>query len=154
MNFLLVLLRNGVNYDSWASSYSKHVRGVGLPIHYVLHNPLFSIISGAQLSHIILSLHLYNNYYDYKKIYINHMAKRQANGATNSLDKKFEIHTDTFVVVTTFNGHLLENTMAIIQQKKGYACSLIKINNFWSCYRRRRKEHSWDRCAYVKQKVQ
>ena len=35
------------------------------------------------------------------------MAKRQANGATNSLDKKFEIDTDTFVVVTNFNGHLL-----------------------------------------------
>ena len=39
--------------------------------------------------------------------YINNMAKRQANGATNSLDKKFEIDTDTFVVVTNFNGHLL-----------------------------------------------
>ena len=35
------------------------------------------------------------------------MAKRQANGATNSLDKKFEIDTDTFVVVTNYNGHLL-----------------------------------------------
>ena len=35
------------------------------------------------------------------------MAKRQINGATNSLDKKFEIDTDTFVVVTNFNGHLL-----------------------------------------------
>ena len=35
------------------------------------------------------------------------MAKRQANGATNSLDKKFEIDTDTFIVVTNFNGHLL-----------------------------------------------
>ena len=35
------------------------------------------------------------------------MAKRQANGATNSLDKKFEIDTDTFVVVTNFNGQLL-----------------------------------------------
>ena len=35
------------------------------------------------------------------------MAKRQVNGATNSLDKKFEIDTDTFVVVTNFNGHLL-----------------------------------------------
>ena len=37
------------------------------------------------------------------------MAKKQANGATNSLDKKFEIDTDTFVVVTNFNGHLLAN---------------------------------------------
>ena len=37
------------------------------------------------------------------------MAKRQANGATNSLDNKFEIDTDTFVVVTNFNGHLLVN---------------------------------------------
>ena len=35
------------------------------------------------------------------------MAKRQVNGATNSRDKKFEIDTDTFVVVTNFNGHLL-----------------------------------------------
>ena len=35
------------------------------------------------------------------------MAKRQANGAINSLDKKFEIDTNTFVVVTNFNGHLL-----------------------------------------------
>ena len=35
------------------------------------------------------------------------MAKRQANDATNSLDKKFEIDADTFVVVTNFNGHLL-----------------------------------------------
>ena len=35
------------------------------------------------------------------------MAKRQFNGATNSIDKKFEIDTDTFVVVTNFNGHLL-----------------------------------------------
>ena len=35
------------------------------------------------------------------------MAKRQVNGATNSLDKKFEIDTDTFVVVTNFNGHPL-----------------------------------------------
>ena len=34
------------------------------------------------------------------------MAKRQATGATNSLDKKFEIDTDTFVVVTNFNGHI------------------------------------------------
>ena len=40
------------------------------------------------------------------KKYINNMAKRQANGATNLLDKKFEIDTDTFVV-TNFNGHLL-----------------------------------------------
>ena len=35
------------------------------------------------------------------------MAKRQANGATNLLDNKFEIDTDTFVVVTNFNGHIL-----------------------------------------------
>ena len=35
------------------------------------------------------------------------MAKRQANRATKSLDKKFEIDTDTFVVVIIFNGHLL-----------------------------------------------
>ena len=35
------------------------------------------------------------------------MAKRQANGATNSLDMMFEIDTDTFVVVINFNGHRL-----------------------------------------------
>ena len=35
------------------------------------------------------------------------MAKRQVNGATNSLDKKLEIEKDTFVVVTNFNGHIL-----------------------------------------------
>ena len=32
------------------------------------------------------------------------MAKRQANGATNSLDKKFEIDTDTFQW-TSFGTH-------------------------------------------------
>ena len=35
------------------------------------------------------------------------MATRQANGETRSLDKKFEIDTDTCVVVLNFNGHLL-----------------------------------------------
>ena len=35
------------------------------------------------------------------------MAKIQTNGATNSLDKKFEINTETCVVVTNFNGHIL-----------------------------------------------
>ena len=35
------------------------------------------------------------------------MEKRQANGETKSLDKKFEIDTDTFVVVSNFNSHLL-----------------------------------------------
>ena len=79
----------------------------GCPINYVLRNAHLCINSGANFSQIILSLHLYKNYYDYKNIYINNMAKRQANGATNSLDKKFEIDTDTFVVVTNFNGHLL-----------------------------------------------
>ena len=34
------------------------------------------------------------------------MVKRQANGETKSLDKKFEIDTETFVVVSNFNGHL------------------------------------------------
>ena len=38
---------------------------------------------------------------------INNMGKRQANGEANSLDMKFEIDTNTFVVVTNFNGHLL-----------------------------------------------
>ena len=31
------------------------------------------------------------------------MAKRQANGATNSLDNKFEIDMDTFIAVINFN---------------------------------------------------
>ena len=35
------------------------------------------------------------------------MTKRQTNGETKSLDKKFEIDTDTFVVVSNVNGHLL-----------------------------------------------
>ena len=37
--------------------------------------------------------------------YIINMAKRQANGATKLLDKKFEIDTETFVVVSNCNGH-------------------------------------------------
>ena len=74
-----------------------------MPINYVLRNPIFSINSGAQFSHITPSL---QELLRLQK-YINNMAKRQANGATNSLDKKFEIDTDTFVVVTNFNGHLL-----------------------------------------------
>ena len=73
-----------------------------MPIDYVLRNPHFIINSGAQFSHITPSLLRLQKY-------INNMAKRQANGATNSLDKKFEIDTDTFVVVTNFNGHLLEH---------------------------------------------
>ena len=40
------------------------------------------------------------------------MAKRQANDATNSLDKKFEIDADIFWYTS-------ENTMAIIQQNEG-----------------------------------
>ena len=35
------------------------------------------------------------------------MTKRQASGATNLRDKKYEIDTDTFVVVTNFNRHIL-----------------------------------------------
>ena len=35
------------------------------------------------------------------------MAKRQANSETKSLDKKFEIDTNTFLVVSNFNDHLL-----------------------------------------------
>ena len=81
------------------------------------------------------------------------MAKRQANGATNSHDKKLirthlwlsQILMDIFLVhIRKFNGNF---------PKKGFACLLTNINNYWSCYRRRRKEHStWDRCAYVNQR--
>ena len=35
------------------------------------------------------------------------MAKRQATGETKSFDKKFEIDTETFVVVSNFNGCLM-----------------------------------------------
>ena len=41
------------------------------------------------------------------------MAKRQTNRETKSLDKKFEIDTETFVVVSNFN------LMVILQQKRG-----------------------------------
>ena len=84
-------------------SDSKHVRGVGLPINYVLRNAHFCINIGVQFSQIIPSL---QELLRLQKYNIN-MAKRQVNGATNSLDKKFEIDTDTFVVVTNFNGHRL-----------------------------------------------
>ena len=86
------------------------------------------------------------------------MTKRQANGATNSLDKKFEIDTATFVVVTNFNTHILVHIRkynGYISSKEGSACSLTNSITYWNCYRRRRKEHSrWDRCAYVKPKMQ
>ena len=74
------------------------------------------------------------------------MAKRQANGATNSLDKKFEIDTDTFVVSMDIFWYTSENTMAIIQQKKGSACSLTNIINSWRCYREgeRNTQHGTD----------
>ena len=44
------------------------------------------------------------------------MAKRQANGATNSLDKKFEIDTDTFVVVTFSNQYY--QLLELLQKKE------------------------------------
>ena len=74
-----------------------------MPINYVLRNPHFSINIGAQFSQTIPSL---QELLRLQKYIIN-MAKRQVNDATNSLDKKFEIDKDTFVVVTNFNGHLL-----------------------------------------------
>ena len=86
------------------------------------------------------------------------MANRQANCATNLLDKKFELDTDTFVVVTNFNGYLLIHIRKYsgnFLTKEGSACSLTNIINYWGCYRRKRKEHStWDRCAYEKPNVQ
>ena len=54
MNFYEFLIRNGINYDKCALSDSKHVRGVGLPINYVLRNAHFCINSGAQFSLLIL----------------------------------------------------------------------------------------------------
>ena len=69
-----------------------------LPINGVLRNDHFCINIGAKFSQIIPSqqesLRLPKN--------IN-ITKTQVNGATNSLDKKFKIDTDTFVVVTNFN---------------------------------------------------
>ena len=71
-------------------------------------NAHFSINSGATFSHI--THFISTRITTITKIYINNMAKRQANGATNSIDKKFEIYTDAFVVVTNFNGRLLVYT--------------------------------------------
>ena len=99
-------------------------------INYVLCIPHFSINIGAKLSHIILSLHLYKNYYDYN------MAKRQANGETKSFDNKFEIDTDTFVVVSNVNGHLLVHIRKFngnFPTKGGSACSPTNTSSYWSC---------------------
>ena len=70
----------------------------------MLRNAHFSINSGTKFSryYIIPSL---QELLRLEK-YIN-MANRQANGETKSLDKKFEIDTETFVVVSNFNGHLV-----------------------------------------------
>ena len=85
---------------------SKHARGIGLPINYVSRNAHFSINSGDLIDYSITpSLQELPRLQ--KNIYINNMAKRQAISETNSLDKKFEIDTDIFVVVTNFNGHIL-----------------------------------------------
>ena len=70
----------------------------------MLRNAHFCINIGEKFSQIIPSL---QELLRLQKIYNINMARRQVNGATNSLDKKFEIDTDTFVVVTNFNGHLL-----------------------------------------------
>ena len=54
------------------------------------------------------------------------MAKRQANSETKSLDKKFEIDTDTFVVVSNLKDIYwctYENLMVIFQQKRESAYS-------------------------------
>ena len=67
----------------------------------MLRNAHFSINSGAKFSHSIIWLHLYKNYYDYN------IAERQANGKTKLLDKKFGIDTETCMVVSNYNGHLL-----------------------------------------------
>ena len=89
-----------------------------MPINYVLRNPHFSRNSGALFSHITPSL---QELLRLQK-YINNMQRDKANDATNSLDKKFEIDADTFVVVTNFNGHLLVHIRKYngdYQQKKG-----------------------------------
>ena len=56
------------------------------------------VASKLCVAQIIISLHLYQNYYVYKNI---------ANDETKWFDKKFEINTDTFLVSSNFNGHLL-----------------------------------------------
>ena len=81
------------------------------------------------------------NYYDYKN-YINNIAKRQANGASNSLDKKFEIDTDTSVVVTNFNGHILVHIRKYngdFPIKEGSACSLTNIFYYWGLLQKKER---------------
>ena len=64
------------------------------------------------------------------------MAKRQVNGETKSSDKKFEIDTDTFVVVSNFNGHLLVHIRKFngdFSIKEGSAYSPTNTSSYWSC---------------------
>ena len=79
------------------------------------------------------------------------MAKRQPNGETKSLDKKFEIDTKTFVVVLNFNGHLLVHIGKYngeFPTKKGSACPPTTTSSYWNCWGRKNKVSStWDRCA-------
>ena len=89
----------------------------------------------VKFSPIFLSLHMYKNYHDYPKK-INNMTKRQYNGETKSLEKMFEIDTDTFVVVSNFNGHLLVHIRKCkgdFPTKEGSVCSPTNTSIYWSC---------------------
>ena len=76
--------------------------GIRLPIHYVVRNANLILIAEQDSSPPLQEL--------LRLQYINNMAKRQENAEANSLDKQFEIDTDTFVLVTNFNGHRLVHT--------------------------------------------
>ena len=117
-------------------SDSKHARVVGLPINYVLRNPHFSINSGAKFSHIIISL-ISTRITTITKKYILttwqiDKLTVQIIRLTRSL-KLIRTHLSMYIFWYTS-----ENSKAIIQQKKGSACSLTNIINSWSCYKGRR----------------
>ena len=83
------------------------------------------------------------------------MAKRQANGVTNSLDNKFEIDTDTFVVVKNFNGYLLVHIRKYngdYRTKEGVC--MFSNQHYQLLELLQKKEKGTHRCAYVKQKMQ
>ena len=127
-----------------------------MPINYVLRSAHFCINSGAKFSQIILSLHLYKNYYDYKNYILTTWQKDRLMVQLIRLPRSVKL-IRTHVWLSQISMDIIwftsDNTMAIFQQKKGSAFSLTNVINYWSCYRRRRQESSTlDRCAYVKTK--
>ena len=79
------------------------------------------------------------------------MAKIPANAEAKLLDKKFKIDTDTFVVVSNFNGHLLVHIQTFngdFPTKEGFACSPTNTRSYWGCLgRKKRVSSTLDRCA-------